>query len=107
MNIREVHNVVKSAKSKLLQEQNNINNVMIDDYITEELHRRTQRSGAIQIDNNTASYSNDSYGSLEELMTYLHYLLMRLKNCLKHLFKLFYQNALQSFSLYDIMNLTN
>ncbi|QVD57985.1 terminal repeat-encoded protein [Staphylococcus phage BT3] len=67
MNIREVHNVVKSAKSQLLQEQNNINNVMIDDYITEELHRRTQRSGAIQMDNNTASYSNDSYGSLEEL----------------------------------------
>lgn len=67
MNIREVHNVVKSAKSKLLQEQNNINNVMIDDYITEELHRRTQRSGTIQMNNNTASYSNGSYGSLEEL----------------------------------------
>ncbi|WPF67598.1 hypothetical protein [Staphylococcus phage vB_SauM-V1SA12] len=67
MNIREVHNVVKSAKSKLLQEQNNINNVIIDDYITEELHRRTQRSGTIQMNNNTASYSNGSYGSLEEL----------------------------------------
>lgn len=67
MNVREVHNVVKSAKSKLLQEQNNINNVMIDDYITEELHRRTQRSGTIQMNINTASYSNGSYGSLEEL----------------------------------------
>lgn len=67
MNVREVHDVVKSAKSKLLQEQNNINNVMIDDYITEELHRRTQRSGTIQMNNNTASYSNGSYGSLEEL----------------------------------------
>ena len=67
MNIREVHNVVKSAKSKLLQEQNNINNVMIEDYITEELHRRSQGSGTIQMNNNTASYSNDSYGSLEEL----------------------------------------
>ncbi|BAO47050.1 terminal repeat-encoded protein [Staphylococcus phage phiSA12] len=66
MNIREVHNVVKSAKSKLLQEHN-INNVIIDDYITEELHRRTQGSGTIQMNNNTASYSNGSYGSLEEL----------------------------------------
>ncbi|AXU40186.1 terminal repeat-encoded protein [Staphylococcus phage VB-SavM-JYL02] len=67
MNVREVHDVVKSAKSKLLQEQNNINNVMIYEYITEELHRRTQRSGTIQMNNNTASYSNGSYGSLEEL----------------------------------------
>lgn len=69
MNIKEAHNVVRSAKSKLLQEQKqgNINNVMIDDYITEELHRRTQRSGTIQMNNNTASYSNGSYGSLEEL----------------------------------------
>ncbi|AFF28487.1 phage protein [Staphylococcus phage SaGU1] len=67
MSIREVHNVVKSAKSKLLQEHNNINNVIIDDYITEELHRRTQGSGTIQMNNNTASYSNGSYGSLEEL----------------------------------------
>ncbi|AVX47378.1 hypothetical protein C5023_000248 [Staphylococcus phage vB_SauM_0414_108] len=67
MNVREVHNVVKSAKSKLLQEHNNINNVIIDDYITEELHRRTQGSGTIQMNNNTASYSNGSYGSLEEL----------------------------------------
>lgn len=69
MNIKEAHSVVKSAKSKLLQEQkrNNINNVMIEDYITEELHRRTQRIGTIQMNNNTASYSNDSYGSLEEL----------------------------------------
>ena len=68
MNIKEVHNVVKSAKSKLLHEQKkNINNVMIDDYITEELHRRTQGSGTIQMNNNTASYTNDSYGSLKEL----------------------------------------
>ncbi|WPH66919.1 hypothetical protein CUBB_gp3 [Staphylococcus phage CUB-B] len=67
MSIREIHNVVKSAKSKLLQEHNNINNVIIDDYITEEIHRRTQRSGTIQMNNNTASYSNGSYGSLEEL----------------------------------------
>ncbi|WBF04133.1 terminal repeat-encoded protein [Staphylococcus phage vB_SauM_VL14] len=67
MNIREVHDVVKSAKRQLLQEQNNINNVVIDDYITEELHRLTQRSGTIQMNNNTASYSNGSYGSLEEL----------------------------------------
>ena len=69
MNIKEAHKVVRSAKSKLLQEQKqgNINNVMIDDYITEELHRRTQRSGTIQMNNNTASYSNGSYGSLEEL----------------------------------------
>ncbi|UXE02695.1 hypothetical protein Biyabedamokiny2_00125 [Staphylococcus phage Biyabeda-mokiny_2] len=67
MSIREVHNVVKSAKSKLLQEHNNINDVIIYDYITEELHRLTQRSGTIQMNNNTASYSNGSYGSLEEL----------------------------------------
>ena len=67
MNIKEAHKVVRSAKSKLLQEQNNINNVMIEDYITEEIHRRSQGSGTIQMNNNTASYSNDSYGSLEEL----------------------------------------
>ena len=67
MNIKEAHNVVKSAKSKLLQDQKHINNVMIDDYITEELHRRTQGSGTIQMNNNTPTYSNDSYGSLEEL----------------------------------------
>ena len=67
MNTREVHGVVRSAKSKLLQEQKHINNVMIDEYITEELHRRTQGSGTVQMNNNTASYSNDSYGSLKEL----------------------------------------
>lgn len=67
MNIREIHSVVKSAKSKLLQEQKHINNVTIDDYITEELHRRTQGSGTIQMNNNTVEYTNDSYGSLEEL----------------------------------------
>ena len=69
MNIKEAHSVVRSAKSKLLQEQKqgNINNVMIDEYITEELHRSTQRSGTVQMNNNTASYSNGSYGSLEEL----------------------------------------
>ena len=67
MNIREIHNVVKNAKSKLLQEQEHINNVIIDDYITEELHRRTQGSGTIQMNNNTVEYTNDSYGSLEEL----------------------------------------
>lgn len=67
MNIREVHNVVRSAKSKLLQEQEHINNMVIDEYITEELHRLTQGSGTIQMNNNTASYSNGSYGSLEEL----------------------------------------
>ena len=69
MNTREVHGVVRSAKSKLLQEQKqkNINNVVIDEYITEELHRRTQRSGTIQMNNNTVEYSNGSYGSLEEL----------------------------------------
>ncbi|UXE02398.1 hypothetical protein Biyabedamokiny1_00045 [Staphylococcus phage Biyabeda-mokiny_1] len=67
MNVREAHDVVKSAKSKLLQEQNNINNVIIDDYITEELHRRTQGSGTIQMNNNTPAYTNDAYGSLKEL----------------------------------------
>ena len=67
MNTREVHGVVRSAKSKLLQEQKHINNVMIDEYITEELHRRTQGSGTIQMNNNTVEYSNDAYGSLEEL----------------------------------------
>ena len=67
MNIREVHNVVKSAKSKLLHEQKHITNYIIDDYITEELHRRTQGSGTIQMNNNTASYTNDSYSSLKEL----------------------------------------
>ena len=67
MNIKEVHNVVKSAKSKLLQEQEHITNHVIEDYIIEELHRRTQGSGTIQMNNNTASYSNDSYGSLKEL----------------------------------------
>ncbi|VEV89582.1 TreT, partial [Staphylococcus phage Stab22] len=59
--------VVKSAKSKLLQEQEHITNNIIEDYITEELHRRSQGSGTIQMNNNTASYSNDSYGSLKEL----------------------------------------
>lgn len=67
MKIKEAHSVVKSAKSKLLQEQKHINNVVIDEYITEELHRRTQRSGTIQMNNNTASYTNDAYGSLKEL----------------------------------------
>ena len=65
--MKEVHSVVRSAKTKLLQEQEHISNHVIDDYITEELHRRTQGSGTIQMNNNTASYSNDSYGSLEEL----------------------------------------
>ena len=67
MNIKEVHGVVKSAKSKLLHEQKNINNVVIDEYITEELHRRTQRSGTIQMNDNTPAYTNDAYGSLKEL----------------------------------------
>ena len=67
MTIKEAHNVVRSAKSKLMQEQKHINNVVIDEYITEELHRRTQRSGTIQMNNNTVEYSNDSYGSLKEL----------------------------------------
>ena len=67
MNIKEAHKVVRSAKSKLLQEQEHITNHAIEDYITEELHRSTQGSGTIQMNNNTASYSNGSYGSLEEL----------------------------------------
>lgn len=67
MNTREVHGVVRSAKSKLLQEQKHINNVMIDEYITEELHRRTQGSGTIQMNDNTPAYTNDAYGSLKEL----------------------------------------
>ena len=67
MNTREVHGVVRSAKSKLLQEQKHINNVMIDEYITEELHRRTQGSGTIQMNDNTPAYTNDAYGSLREL----------------------------------------
>ena len=67
MKTREVHGVVRSAKSKLLQEQKHINNVMIDEYITEELHRRTQGSGTIQMNNNTPAYTNDAYGSLKEL----------------------------------------
>ena len=67
MNTREVHGVVRSAKSKLLHEQKHINNVMIDEYITEELHRRTQGSGTIQMNDNTPAYTNDAYGSLKEL----------------------------------------
>ena len=67
MNTREVHGVVRSAKSKLLQEQENITNHVIEDYIIEELHRRTQGSGTIQMNNNTPTYSNDAYGSLKEL----------------------------------------
>ena len=67
MNIKEAHKVVRSAKSKLLQEKKHINNVVIDEYITEELHRRTQGSGTIQMNNNTPTYSNDAYGSLKEL----------------------------------------
>ena len=69
MNIKEVHGVVRSAKTKLLQEQEqeNISNHVIDDYITEELHRRTQGSGTIQMNNNTPAYTNDAYGSLKEL----------------------------------------
>ena len=67
MNIKEAHKVVRSAKSKLLQEQEHITNHVIEDYITEELHRRTQGSGTIQMNNNTPTYSNDAYGSLKEL----------------------------------------
>ena len=67
MNTREVHGVVRSAKSKLLQEQKHINNVMIDEYITDELHRRTQGSGTIHMNDNTPAYTNDAYGSLKEL----------------------------------------
>lgn len=67
MNIKEVHGVVRSAKNKLLQEQEHISNHVIDDYITEELHRRTQGSGTIQMNNNTPAYTNDAYGSLKEL----------------------------------------
>ena len=67
MNIKEAHKVVRSAKSKLLQEQKHITNHVIEDYIIEELHRRTQGSGTIQMNNNTPAYTNDSYGSLEEL----------------------------------------
>ncbi|MGI4453344.1 hypothetical protein ACR2VR_26855, partial [Klebsiella pneumoniae] len=64
---REVHNVVKSAKSRLLQEQAHPTDNLIEQYINDELHRRTQRSGTIQMNNNTTSYSNSPYGSLEEL----------------------------------------
>ena len=67
MNIKEAHNVVKSAKTKLLQEQEHISNHVIEQYITEELHRRTQGSGTIQMNNNTPAYTNDAYGSLKEL----------------------------------------
>ncbi|AUV57047.1 TreT [Staphylococcus phage vB_SauM_LM12] len=67
MKIREVHNVVKSAKSKLLQEQAHPTDNLIEQYINDELHRRTKRSGTIQMNNNTTSYSNSPYGSLEEL----------------------------------------
>lgn len=67
MNIKEAHNVVRSAKIKLLQEQEHITNHVIDDYIIEELHRRTQGSGTIQMNNNTPAYTNDAYGSLKEL----------------------------------------
>ena len=67
MNIKEAHNVVRSAKIKLLQEQENISNHVIEDYIIEELHRRTQGSGTIQMNNNTPAYTNDAYGSLKEL----------------------------------------
>ena len=67
MNIKEAHKVVRSAKSKLLQEQEHITNHVIEDYITEELHRRTQGSGTIQMNNNTPAYTNDAYGSLKEL----------------------------------------
>ena len=67
MNVKEAHKVVRSAKSKLLQEQEHITNHVIEQYITEELHRRTQGSGTIQMNNNTPAYTNDAYGSLEEL----------------------------------------
>ena len=67
MNIKEAHKVVRSAKSKLLQEQKHISNHVIEQYITEELHRRTQGSGTIQMNNNTPAYTNDAYGSLKEL----------------------------------------
>ena len=67
MNIKEAHNVVRSAKIKLLQEQEHITNHVIDDYIIEELHRRTQGSGTKQMNNNTPAYTNDAYGSLKEL----------------------------------------
>ena len=67
MNVKEAHKVVRSAKTKLLQEQENISNHVIEDYIIEELHRRTQGSGTIQMNNNTPAYTNDSYGSLKEL----------------------------------------
>ena len=67
MNVKEAHKVAKSAKSKLLQEQEHITNHVIEDYITEELHRRTQGSWTIQMNNNTPAYTNDAYGSLKEL----------------------------------------
>ena len=67
MNVKEAHKAVKSAKSKLLQEQEHITNHVIEDYITEELHRRTQGSGTIQMNDNTPAYTNDAYGSLKEL----------------------------------------
>lgn len=69
MNTREVHNIVKSAKSKLLQnyDRNHITNNIIEEYIIEELHRRTQGSGTIHMNDNTPAYTNDAYGSLKEL----------------------------------------
>lgn len=67
MNMKEVHSVVRSAKTKLLQEQENITDNLIEQYITEELHRRTQGSGTIQMNDNTPAYTNDAYGSLKEL----------------------------------------
>ena len=67
MNVKEAHKVVRSAKTKLLQEQENISDNLIEQYIIEELHRRTQGSGTIQMNDNTPAYTNDAYGSLKEL----------------------------------------
>lgn len=67
MNTKEVHNVVRSAKSKLLHHETNPSDVVIEQYINEELMRASYGSGTMEMNNNTPEYTTASYGSLKEL----------------------------------------
>lgn len=67
MNIKEVHNVVRSAKSKLQHHETNPPDTVIEHYIQEELVRASYEAEAIEMNNNTPEYTTASYGSLKEL----------------------------------------
>lgn len=67
MNTKELHGVVRSAKSKLLHHETNPSDVVIEQYINEELMRASYGSGTMEMNNNTPEYTTASYGSLKEL----------------------------------------